>query len=304
MKYDITLLTDARYVAPKPGDWYVENIHLEDRLLRDALERRGIRVHRTHWDDPAMDWTQTRTAVFRTTWDYFDRFGEFAAWLDRTAELTHFLNPLPMVRWNMNKRYLSDLELLGVNIPPTEFIEVGDRRTLLDIMDFRGWDECVLKPAVGGAGRHTYRLDRSNWEEVEEKYRALIAEEAMLLQAFLPSVPERGEVALMFMNGHYSHAVLKRVKAGDFRVQDDFGGTVHDYQPKRSEIEFAQTVVHLCAPIPVYGRVDMVWDLKGEPAVSELELIEPELWMRSCPESAEMFAEGLVNALASLESGR
>jgi hypothetical protein len=72
--FDITLLTEIRYLQPKPDDWYVENIMLEDRLLRAALEKRGLRVHRTRWDDPAMDWSTTRFALFRTTWDYFDRF--------------------------------------------------------------------------------------------------------------------------------------------------------------------------------------------------------------------------------------
>jgi hypothetical protein len=128
--YDITLLTDARYVLPQPGNWYVENIHRDDAILRAALERRGLKVHRTHWDDPEFDWTQTRFALFRTTWDCFERFDEFSEWLKDTDSKTAFINPSHFIRWNWDKHYLADLAAKGINIPPTIFVEIGDKRSL------------------------------------------------------------------------------------------------------------------------------------------------------------------------------
>ncbi len=294
---DITLLTDARYVNPVNPDWYKQNILDDDKRVRDALEKRGLTVARTNWDNPAYDWSQTHFAVFRTTWDYFDRFQEFSTWLDRISKQTKLINPLPLVQWNIDKHYLRDLELAGIHIPPTLFIEPGDERTLTEIIAQTTWADCILKPAISGAARHTYRLNKGNVGAHEEIFRQLIANESLLLQEFQKPVLEKGEVAYMLFGGKFSHAVLKKAKPGDFRVQDDFGGTVHDYKPTAYEIEFAERAVAYCNPAPAYARVDAIWDNHGQLCVSELELIEPELWFRKHPPAAEMFAEVLQKTL-------
>ncbi|MFN3841305.1 MAG: RimK family alpha-L-glutamate ligase [Cyclobacteriaceae bacterium] len=291
---DITLLTDLRYVNPTEINWYKQNILDDDNLVRAALEKYGLTVKRTNWDNPEYDWTQTRYAVFRTTWDYFDRFTEFSSWLDLVSTQTKLINPLELVRGNMDKHYLCDLQNKGINIPPTVFIETGDERTLAECVFATGWRDCILKPAVSGAARHTYRLNRANLAEHEAIFRKLIRTESMLIQEFQQQVIHKGEVAFMVFGGKYSHAVLKKAKPGDFRVQDDFGGTVHDYKPSSHEIEFAEKVVSICRPKPVYARVDMIWDNNNNVCVSELELIEPELWFRKYPKAANLFAQSLL----------
>lgn len=291
--YDITLLTDHRWVDPKNPDEYASNILLEDQLLRIALEKQGWKVHRTNWDDPHFDWSQTRYALFRTTWDYFDRFDEFSAWLEKTSAITQFINPLELIKWNLDKHYLLELAEKGIVIPPTLFIEPGDRRTLQEIFDEAGWKDGILKPAVSGAGRHTYKINEDNLAEHESTYQMLIQKESMLLQEFQHQITTKGEVALMVMGGQYTHAVLKRAKAGDFRVQDDFGGSVHPYEPDVSLIYFAEELVQQIQPMPLYARVDIIWDNQDQPCVSELELIEPELWMRKFPESADILSKSI-----------
>src|SRR5690606_15807296 len=151
-----------------------------------------------------------------------------------------------------------------------------------------------------GAARHTYRLNQKNISEHEEIFRQLIAHESMLLQEFQKPVLEKGEVAYMLFGGKFSHAVLKKAKPGDFRVQDDFGGTVHDYKPSAQEIEFAECVVTHCKLLPVYARVDVIWNNQDELCVSELELIEPELWFRKHHAAAELFAEALASWINTL----
>lgn len=291
---DITLLTDHRYVNPKHTDWYIGNILEEDRLVRLALEARGLTVNRTNWDNPDYDWAATRFAIFRTTWDYFNRFAEFSAWLRRTQKLTRFINPPELIWWNLDKHYLSDLQQRNIPIPPTLFIEPGEQRTLAEMVRTAGWKECILKPAVSGAARHTYRFVADDAAKLESVFSELIKQEAMLLQEFQQPVLEKGEVAFMLFAGKYSHAVLKRARPGDFRVQDDFGGTVHHYTPTPEEIQFAEKVVSACTPLPVYARVDAIWDNSGKLCVSELELIEPELWFRFHPPAAECFADAVM----------
>ncbi len=102
----------------------------------------------------------------------------------------------------------------------------------------------------------------------------------------------------MVIGGKYTHAVMKTAKAGDYRVQDDFGGTAAPYEATEEEIALAEYVVTLCHPAPVYARVDMIWDNDNLPAVSELELIEPELWLRNCPEAAVALADAVCLQLS------
>lgn len=294
---DITLLTDARYVNPSTIDWYIQNILEEDRLVTEALQKKGLTVTRTNWDNPEYDWTKTRFAVFRATWDYFDRFQEFSRWLSAVNDKTSLINPLSLVRWNMDKHYLRDLKNRGITIPPTLFVEPGEIRSLSEIIKSTGWNDCILKPAVSGAARHTYKLNESNVKDHEIIFRKLIGEESMLIQEFQHQITMKGEVALMLFGGKFSHAVLKKAKAGDFRVQDDFGGTVHKYLPSQQEIEFAEHVVATCKPLPVYARVDVIWDNQNNLSVSELELIEPELWFRKHPLAADIFAKAILKKI-------
>ena len=98
----------------------------------------------------------------------------------------------------------------------------------------------------------------------------------------------------MIFGGKYSHAVLKQAKPGDFRVQDDFGGTLHDYHPKKEEIAIAEACIQACPTPPLYARVDIMWNNDGEPVVGELEMIEPELWFRRDSESASRLATAIA----------
>ncbi|MTI30403.1 ATP-grasp domain-containing protein [Xanthovirga aplysinae] len=292
-KFDLIILTDSRYVQPKEIDCYVQNILDEDKLVKDALEKRGLKVGRTNWDNPEFDWEETHHILFRTTWDYFDRFEEFTQWLSGVSKQTKLINPLKTIKWNMDKHYLNDLAKSGINIPPTIFLEPGESRSLFEIVKSSGWKESILKPAISGAARHTYRLNEENIEEHEGIFKELITNETMLLQEFQQQVVTKGEVAFMVFGGKYSHAVLKKAKSGDFRVQDDFGGTVHEYKASEEEIQFVEKVVSMCEPTPTYARVDVIWDNMGELCVSELELIEPELWFRKSPQAADLLADAI-----------
>jgi glutathione synthase/RimK-type ligase-like ATP-grasp enzyme len=295
-KYDITILTDSRYDNPAIINDYSYNVMLEDRLLKEALERKGLKAHRTYWDNPDFDWTRTRYAIFRTTWDYFDRIEEFMPWLEKTAELTQFINPISLLKWNMDKHYLRDLQQNGIEIPDTIFIEKGEKRALSEISKDKIWTEFILKPAISGAARHTYRFSKEEIGKYETIFTSLIANESMLLQEFQKNILTKGEIALMLFGGRFSHAVLKLAKAGDFRVQDDFGGTVHDYTPTEQEIALAEKVITSISPLPAYARVDIFWDNHDKAVLSELELIEPELWFRKSENAANMLASHIFKS--------
>ena len=295
---DVVILTDHRYVNPTERNDYIDNVLLEDRLVQEALENEGLTVKRLSWDDANFDWNTTKYALFRTTWDYFDRFDEFSRWLETVSKQTILLNSAKMIRWNIDKHYLHDLEKQHITIVPTYFIEKGDSRTLSEIHQELGWTKTVVKPCISGAARHTYKLYPENIHQHEAIFKDLIAEEAMMLQPFMHQVVTKGEISLMIINGTYTHAILKQAKKGDFRVQDDFGGSVHEYIPSQEEITFAENAVKACIEFPIYARVDIIWDNNNQLAISELELIEPELWFRFNNDAATQLAKGIKKLLS------
>jgi glutathione synthase/RimK-type ligase-like ATP-grasp enzyme len=292
----IAILTDSRYVSPATDDPYNCQILLEEAWLGRFLQEAGASVARVAWSDPGVDWSSFDAAVLRSTWDYFERFDEFAPWLERVSSQTRLFNSAALVRWNMDKHYLLDLERQGVLIVPTAALEAGSRASLKSVLDERGWERAVMKPAVSGAARLTFRVDQENIEEREPLFAQCVEREAMLVQPFIPSVMERGEVSLIVVDGRCTHAVRKVPRSGDFRVQDDHGGTVHHFEPSDVERAAAERAVAACLETPLYARVDLVDD-GGSPRLMELELIEPELFFRFCPMAAGRLAAAVCAAL-------
>ncbi|MAL18001.1 MAG: hypothetical protein CL670_00950 [Balneola sp.] len=294
---DVVILTDSRYINPPAPGAYVQNILNEDQLVRSALEEKGLSVDRKDWADPDFDWTSTKSVLFRTVWDYFDRFQEFTTWISNTSSKTHFINSSQIITWNVDKHYLDDLGKSGVRVVPTRYLNRSGNLSISKIHEITGWNDTVIKPTVGGAGRHTHRIKPETLNTISSKLESVLLEEDFMLQPFLRSILSRGEWSFVFFGTTFSHAVLKKAKKGDFRVQDDFGGTVHKYQPTESEIEFARSALFACPEIPAYARVDVILDNEGYLAVSELELVEPELWFRLHPESTALLADEVIKRL-------
>ena len=290
---DVVVLTDKRYLEDSITDRYKHNVFYEDELVVNALKNQGLHVLRLAWDDVKFNWSFTKYVLFRTTWDYFDRFDEFSKWLNEVSKQTKLLNSESLIRWNIDKHYLLDLKDKGVRIAETHFIEKGEKTTLIELHKKLNWEETVLKPCVSGAARHTYKLNSNNISKHETVFKELIKEEAMMLQPFQHKIVEKGEVSMMVMNGKFTHAVLKIAKQGDFRVQDDFGGSVYEYKPSQEDIEFAENTVKACSELPIYARVDIFTDNEGLTALAELELIEPELWFRNNSKAVTVLASAI-----------
>ena len=294
---DITILTCSKYLNPEVITSYEQNILDERMLITKALEKKGLKVTCVNWDDPLYDWTQTKAVVFRTIWDYFERIEEFSSWLESVKTKTQLINSYDLIKWNMDKHYLTDLGHKGIEIVPTVYIDTGSYRSIAQVCLEQDWEDVVIKPAIAGGAFHTYKVRVSEREDYEAIFENLVSERDMLVQPFITTIATKGEASLMVFNGTYTHAVLKNAKAGDYRVQDDWGGTVGPYTPTGREIAFAEKCFAACSSMPAYGRADILWDTDGRILLGELEIIEPELWIRSHPESADIFAEGVVKGL-------
>ena len=294
---DITLLTCRAYYKPDNVTPYIQNILLEQELLKSAFEAQGLKVDITYWDNPTYEWQETKSVLFRTIWDYFERFDEFWEWLEQVKTKTRLINSYELIKWNIDKHYLKDLSSWGIETVPTYFADKGCNMKLLEVAKTNQWKDLVIKPAISASAFKTYKILANEIQANEKLFNSLVQERNMLVQPYFETITQLGEASLMVFDGKFTHAILKKAQPGDFRVQDDFGGTVHNYIPTKAEINFAEKVFETCKTKPVYGRVDIVWDNDKNFYLSELEIIEPELWIRNYPKCAERIAEAVDKIL-------
>lgn len=290
-KYDVVVLTDSRYVNPLKTNNYISNVLREDEWVINALKEKNLSVVKKDWNDSIFDWETTRSILFRSTWDYFDKFELFKKWFNKTKNKCLMINSTETIEWNIDKHYLLDLQEHQIPIPNSEFIKRGSSIDLSLLMQKKNWNEIVVKPTISGAAKNTYRLKKEEIIQFGPTWEKLIYKEDFIVQEFQNNVITEGEVAMIVIGGKFTHAVLKKAKEGDFRVQDDFGGSIAIYNPSEEMVKLAEKCTRILTPIPSYARVDIIRDNLGELAVSELELIEPELWFRLNPNAAQKLAQ-------------
>lgn len=280
----IVLVTGTTMAKPDP----------ETHLLVAALAQIGVEAVVAPWDSPE-DWAAYPLVVVRTPWDYFRRLPEFLAWAARTSQLTAFVNPVSVIEWNSHKAYLRELAAKGIPTVPTLWLDQGAADGA-GRLAATGWGEVVVKPAVSIGAIGALKAHAAD-PACTAHLAALLAEGDVLVQPFIESVAAQGEVSLIYYGGAFSHAIRKQPAAGDYRVQDMYGGTNHPYQPAADEVELA-TLALTATPAPTtYARVDMVRLQGGSPAVMELELIEPELFLGVDPQASARFAEVLLRCV-------
>lgn len=261
----------------------------DDELAIGPLNALGWEVSSVSWRDNNVDWDKFNAVVIRTTWDYHlapDKFVDALQKID--ASTARLENALSTVKWNLNKTYLRDLENKGVTIVPTIW-----RSGIFTIDDLERWkrelksDEIILKPTISATARDTFRI-----KDIDRNIMEIFAERSFMIQPFMSSITEEGEFSLFYFNGEYSHAILKRPKNKDFRVQEEHGGIISAVTPEADMLKMAEMINGKIDPLPLYSRIDLVRH-DGGFALMELELIEPALYFRTDPNAAEFFARQL-----------
>jgi len=265
---------------------------IDDDLAIPVLEQRGWKVDTIPWttDDPR--WGDYDAVIVRSTWDYYVRPEAFFAVLESIeAADTRLFNDLGVMRWNADKRYLTDLASRGVEVVPSLFgrrLEATDPAHFSEVL---GAEKMVIKPVVGANASGAFVLDKSlASEDVLARYR----DNDFLVQPFCVRIPEDGEVSLFFFDGDFSHAVRKVPKSGDFRVQEEHGGEIVSWAPPADVTDLAREVLESVEARCLCARVDLVRSNDGEGWwLMELELIEPSMYFRMDPGAAPRFADAL-----------
>jgi glutathione synthase/RimK-type ligase-like ATP-grasp enzyme len=289
----------------------------DEGLILAALDYTGIRAEVVPWDVPEASWGRYDAVLIRSTWNYHLRLSEFLAWADRVeAEGATLWNPPSVVRWNADKRYLRELERAGVLTVPTEWIPRGTVGADLGaLLRRRGWERAVVKPSVAATAYRTWVVEREG-AEVSGNLRllsGLLADAHALVQPFLEEIDSEGEWSFLFFADEaerltFSHSVLKRPAAGDFRVQTQFGGTAVPATAPGAvlrQVEEIARVVCRLAPGPLlYARIDGVVSggvhaPHGSFLLLEAELIEPMLFLEHSDSAAARLAEAIARGSAS-----
>jgi len=266
----------------------------DDELLCEALRRRGFEAESVVWDEGGTDWDGTDLCVVRSTWDYHEKYAGFIAWTRRVEAATALRNPAALIAWNSDKRYLRELAEAGVPTVPTLWVERGSDLDLTGELASRGWDEVVVKPVVDLGAKNLHRVRAG---EAQDALAAVLERQEAMLQPFLPSIEAEGELSLVYVEGAFSHAVRKLPARGDFRVQSIWGGTAAAAEAEPEQVAVAERALAQLDEPPLYARVDLVSDLDGDPALIELELIEPNLYLSTDPAAAERLAAATARLL-------
>ena len=270
----------AAILTPAPDFWEEWNWAYDAEA--DALRRSGIEVEPRPWSN-AGDLDGFDLVMPLVAWGYHAEPARWHAVLDRLErEGRRVLNPVPLLRWNSDKRYLAELDRKGIAVIPTRIAEQLDEAALADARaEFGG--ELVIKPPVSASADGTHRLGPNDSLPDESRGRP------MMIQPFLRSVAEEGEYSIMLFGGAYSHSVVKRPKSGDYRVQPHLGGSEVACEPPAGAIELAEAALDAAPAKAAYARVDMIRDSSGALAIIELELIEPSLWLQHAPDDGASF---------------
>jgi glutathione synthase/RimK-type ligase-like ATP-grasp enzyme len=269
---------------PEPWRWAFD-------VEADALKCAGAEVTAIAWTD-AGDLSGFDLVLPLVTWGYHLRYAQWLAFLDQVeAAGVPMINPPALLRWNGDKAYLAELGEAGVATVPTLAVEQCCDADLEEARRRFGSDWLVIKPPVSASATGTHRLGPSEDLPPDSRGRP------MILQPLIEEIGRTGEFSLMLFDGELSHAVVKRPKSGDFRVQPHLGGvTLPSKAPPGAE-RLAKQALAAAPAQATYARVDIVPDDEGTLRIMELELIEPALFLDHAPDGGSAFTRAILRSV-------
>lgn len=280
---DVLLATCAARPDGEPGA----------AALDAALAARGVDARWAVWDDPAVDWSRARLVAVRSTWDYVGRHAELVAWARAVEERTSLLNGADVFAWNVDKSYLAAFD--GVPVVPT--VPADTVPELSAAVERFG--TAVVKPRVGAGGTGVLVVDDPHdprlGQESHEHPLLARAVGPWVVQPLVESVRTEGETSVFVIGGRAVAQVDKLPGRGEVRVHEHFGGTSTPVAMRDEAVGLALAAFGAAATllgrVLDYGRADMMRLADGTLALSELELVEPGLYLDVLPANAEPFAD-------------
>lgn len=270
----------------------LEDFDCYDHLLFEPFAERGWTVEEVSWRDKQVDWNQFDAVVVRSPWDYQkdpEAFFEVLQDIDRSSASLE--NKLDLIRWNIDKTYLRDLEKIGIEIVPSIWEKTFSSQRYREFFDELGADEIIIKPTISAGADDTFRIRQKDSTQYIDELASLFDDRPFIVQPFMPYIIEEGEFSLFYFGDMYSHTILKTPKKNDFRVQEEHGGRLKKVEPGAQLQALGKQTLEQINPLPLYTRIDFVRTAQNRFALMELELIEPSLYFNMDPNSPKRFAE-------------
>jgi hypothetical protein len=288
----------VRIALATSADW--SNLHPEEQSLVPLLAERGVDAVPLVWSDPSVDWSAFESIVVRSTWDYYLQVDAFRDWIDRLDDCqVRVWNPVRLLRMSLDKRYLVDLARAGFATVPSIFVSSDEPSEIEDIFSDLSCNEAVIKPTVAASGFRVRRVHRENRLQASNQYRELLSYGNVMVQPYIADVHDSGEWSLIYLGGELSHAVLKHPSPEDFRVQEEHGGRTVLADPPASIREVGSRVIEWLGEPTLYARIDGFSDRTKGMLLSEVELVEPLLFLSHSPGSVDRFADAIASVTGS-----
>jgi glutathione synthase/RimK-type ligase-like ATP-grasp enzyme len=252
--------------------------------LLTVLHQNDVSAELVIWNDPQVDWKKYDTVFLHCVWDYTTHIAAFRQWISGNVENVSFVNPVELILWNTDKRYLLELQQKGIPLPETS---VTTGKELLQT-DF--YKPIVIKKVVSAGGRGNW-LCRTSAEVAAVIAYEQLANEPILAQRYQPAILTNGEYSVVYFAGKLQHVILKLPREGEFRVQSQFGGSEQLVEATKAMHTFGQQVLDALPQPATYARIDFLADEQGQLQLMEVELIEPDLFLRYSPTSYQQLAE-------------
>ena len=279
-------------------------------LQKAAFAAAGIDLLQVAWEDESAKWDAFDLVVVRSPWNYVEHLAEFRAWLDARRGTCRLHNPVPLLEWNLNKRYLDDLGERGVATVPTLFAEtLKSFRTASAAMSS---EEIVVKPSISAGSRFTGRF-RADDPRAEELAQAILANGlTAMVQPYAQRIDTEGEIGTVLFDGAISHSFRKAalldqdgaLVGGTYREEisavlapDDVLEVVRDAATASLSIARENGWIGESDEL-LYGRYDVIRRDDGSPALLEAELFEPCFFLSTDPDAANRFVQAVIARLS------
>jgi glutathione synthase/RimK-type ligase-like ATP-grasp enzyme len=255
------------------------------------LQSLGWEVDVVPWRSAGIDWATYAAVYVGTPWDYPDAPDAFLAALQNIVDAGPVLaNPLPLIRWNLEKTYLRDLQQRGAAIVPTHWFDGLVATDVPRLHELCGTERIIVKPVISTNATDTFLLERQIDAATRDLLLATFSSRPCMVQPFIAAIQDEGEYSLFYIGGELSHTIQKTPRPSDFRVQEEHGASIHAVEPGPELRRTADALLALVQPAPLYARADFVRDADGRFLLMELELIEPSLYLRMHEAAPQRFA--------------
>jgi glutathione synthase/RimK-type ligase-like ATP-grasp enzyme len=264
----------------------------------EALAAGGAEVTPIAWTE-AGDLAGFDLVLPLVAWGYHLDYGRWLELIDRSErDRWHMINPPALLRWNGDKAYLAELAARGVSTVPTLAVESCCDADLEEARRRFDSEWLVVKPPISASAAGTHCLGPNDDLPADSRGRP------MIVQPLIEEIATTGEFSLMLFDGEFSHAVVKRPKSGDFRVQEYHGGvTLPCPSPPAGAVQLAQAALAAAPARAAYARVDIVPDDQGVLRIMELELIEPSLFLDHAPDGGASFTRSILSRARTATAG-